>query len=513
MTQVGEGRGADAANPPVMALDAPTVGEILADRYQLAEHVNNDSAGRQVWRGVDVVLRRPVAVVLRYPGGDSAMEMLQAAVRASRVIHSNLVGVYDAIDEGQRAYVVREWVDGDSLREVIAGSGPLDAARATMIAHSVASAIAAVHATGMVHGNIHPGTVMVGHDGRVVLADARSDGSDTYETDIRAIGGVLYFAMTGHWPHHEAGRSALPDALRDATGAVAAPRQLRAGVPAYLDDLTMDLLDPRLALPSSEVLAAELSRLDAATEEHYLDSVGPLRFSASDDPVETPPASRRKIAAGVAGLLVIAVTGLFFGINALANNSDDGGGDGLPTPPDAQVTATPGPTETSAAAQPRPIALTADQVRIVDADGARDELDGVAATVDGDTNTGWETDAYERSPNFGNLKRGMGVLIDLQEPRSVTSVRVELSAAGASAELLAGPADPGSSRDGDTQVVDTFTDRIGEPFENADGATLTFSGFSADETYQYLLVWITKLPPIGGEKYQIGVQEITVEGP
>ncbi len=108
----------------------PTVGEILAERYELVEHINNDSAGRQVWRGVDVMLRRPVAVVLRYPGGDSATEMLQAAVAASRVIHPNLVGVYDAIDEGERAYVVREWVDGQSLREIVA-EGVLDPARAT----------------------------------------------------------------------------------------------------------------------------------------------------------------------------------------------------------------------------------------------------------------------------------------------------------------------------------------------------------------------------------------------
>jgi hypothetical protein len=98
VTQVGEGQGASESTPPVMTFGAPSVGEILAERYELAEHINDDSAGRQVWRGVDVILRRPVAVVLRYPGGDSAAEMLQAAVAASRVIHPSLVGVYDAID-------------------------------------------------------------------------------------------------------------------------------------------------------------------------------------------------------------------------------------------------------------------------------------------------------------------------------------------------------------------------------------------------------------------------------
>ena len=59
MTQVGEGHETTAdADGPVMTFGAPAVGEILAERYQLEEHVNNDSAGRQVWRGIDVILRR-----------------------------------------------------------------------------------------------------------------------------------------------------------------------------------------------------------------------------------------------------------------------------------------------------------------------------------------------------------------------------------------------------------------------------------------------------------------------
>ena len=98
VTQVGEGHetAADEAGP-VLTFGAPTAGEILAERYQLEQHVNNDSAGRQVWRGIDVILRRPVAVVLRHPGGSSATEMLLAAVASSRVFHSCLVCVDDAI--------------------------------------------------------------------------------------------------------------------------------------------------------------------------------------------------------------------------------------------------------------------------------------------------------------------------------------------------------------------------------------------------------------------------------
>ncbi len=119
MTQVDEGPESPAP-PGVLTFGAPTLGEVLAERYELQEHINDDAFGRQVWRGVDVVLRRPVAVVMRYPGGAAAVEMLDAAVSASRVVHPNLVDVYDAIDENNRAYVVREWVDGGSLREYVA---------------------------------------------------------------------------------------------------------------------------------------------------------------------------------------------------------------------------------------------------------------------------------------------------------------------------------------------------------------------------------------------------------
>lgn len=521
VTQVGEGQQADEATPPATAFGAPAVGEILAERYELIDHINNDSAGRQVWQGIDVVLRRPVAVVLRYPGGESATEMLQAAVAASRVVHPNLVGVYDAIDEQDRAYVVREWVDGRSLRELVS-EGPLDPAQATSIAHSIAGAVAAIHATGMVHGNVHPGTVMVADDGRVVLADARTDGMDTPETDVRAIGGILYYALTGHWPHAESslhggstgqGRAALPDALRDANGAIAAPRQVRAGIPAYLDDLTMDLLDPQLAVPSSDVLAAELGRLNAAAEEQYFDNSGPLRFAAVDDgSPDLAPGRGRRLIIGLAGLVAIALVGLLLGINILGDDGGPGDETAQATPTPTVEAGVPGGEEEVPPRKPQKINLKPHQVRVIDPDGNRSELDGVEKVVDGNANEGWETESYWNRPDFGGKKRGMGILIDLGEPREVTSVQVALSAPGASAELLTGTSAPTeSTKKADNKIIDTYTTRIGEPYEKYDGSTMTFSDFAPEQTYRYLLFWLTYLPQSEPGKFKIGVQEITVQ--
>jgi eukaryotic-like serine/threonine-protein kinase len=510
VTQVGEGHETAAdADGPVMTFGAPTVGEILAERYQLEAHVNDDSAGRQVWRGIDVILRRPVAVVLRYPGGDSATEMLQAAVDASRVIHPNLVGVYDAIDEGARAYVVREWVDGQSLRELINQEGPLDPARATAIAHSIGDALAAVHATGMVHGNVHPGTTLIGDDGRVVLADARADSADTTEADIRAVGGLLYYALTAHWPHTEVGRSALPDATRDGTGNPAAPRQVRAGVPAYLDDLTMDLLDKRVAAPDADALAAELSRLDAADEDY--DDVGPLRFTQGGTPTEAAR-STPKIMIGVAALLVIAVVGLIFGIRAITSSGGSGdeptqagvGGD-QPGTSDSQA---PAPTP------PQKLKLTADMVRIVDPPpGDRTDSDEAKNVVDGDPDTAWETHTF-KSAKFGNLKPGMGVLINLGTPHNLSEVRVETSSPGVGMEVRTGLGDPGDNGAGDARILKDYK-KLGDPDADlkSDVTNRIFPVFDADTKYQYVLVFVTEMP-LSDERngYQVKVSEISVWG-
>lgn len=516
MTQVGEGHetAADGAGP-VLTFGAPTAGEILAERYQLEEHVNNDSAGRQVWRGIDVILRRAVAVVLRHPGGDSATEMLQAAVAASRVIHPNLVGVYDAIDENQRAYVVREWVDGESLRDLIAANGPLDPARAIAIAHSVADALTAVHATGMVHGNVHPGSTLIADDGRVVLADARADSSDTVEGDVRAVGGILYFALTGQWPHTEVGRSALTDATRDADGNPSAPRLARPGIPAYLDDLTMDLLDRRVAAPASDALTAELGRLDAAAaEDEEYEENGPLRFmqasaSSSNEPARSAP----KILVGVGALIVIAIIGLVFGIQAINNTSESNntaaqsGTSGTANGGDDGETVTPPAT-------PEKLKITDSMVRLVDAPpGDRTDADEAKLTVDGDMETGWSTQTFRGSPDFGNTKDGMGILINLGEARNLADVRVYTSVPGATIDVRTGNSDPGDSQSGDKKLLKDFKSLSDEAPEKSTGTKTLISGFDPNTKYQYVLVFLTSLPPSeAGSGYKVTVNEIELYG-
>jgi hypothetical protein len=499
VTQIGEGQDAPGSIPQVLTFGAPTVGEVLADRYQLDEHIGNDSLGRQLWRGIDVILRRPVAVVLRYPGGAAAEEMLSAAVAVSRLVHPHLAGVYDAIDEGERAYVVREWVSGLSLREIVSEAGPLDVDRAVALAQAVAAAVAALHSTGMAHGNLHPGTVLVADDGRVVVTDARADEAATAEADIRAIGGVLYCALTAYWPHAEAGPTALPDAIRDSAGNPAAPRQVRGGVPTQLDELSVDLLDPTLALPTAEVLAAELARFSATEAQAYAEpaALDFDAFEAAAEPTDPPRQAGRKIAIGVIGLLVIATIGMLAATRVLAPNKAAGPG---------QVKGTSAATS-QASGKPTPLVLTANRVRIVDGKGGdRTELTGAEKVVDGNLNTGWKTDHYRRQPEFGGKKPGMGILLDLGDTKRVTSVQVQLLRQGATLDLRWGTSDPGTGADGDAKIYESYQ-VVGDPHPNAP-ANVVLPG-SPDQPTRYLLIWISKLPS-DGDEFQVGVQEVTV---
>lgn len=491
MTHIGDAY----ASSPSSGEELPAVGRLLAERYRLERHVGDDNAGREVWRGVDIILQRPVAIVMRRPGGLNAEEMLRAAVMASQVTHSNLVGVYDAIDEDDLAFVVREWIDGAALREVVFADGPFDAERATYVLHAISEAIAALHTVGTTHGNIHPGTVLVGDDGRVVLTDARFEATNSFEADVRAIGAIGYFMLTGQWP---VSRHGLPEGRRTATGALVAPSKVRAGVPSYLDDMVMDLINTGLAPPSAPVLAAELSRLDTG-DQLLFGGTGTLRFA---DEAPEPTRSPTKLVAAGGTALALIIAGMVLGIKALnANAQNSGNGNGGNA---GQATASAAPS----AINPQPVRIGPSQVRIVDPKGDRTELKNAVLTVDGDSNTGWKSDGYKNRADFGGSKPGMGILIKLDKPMHVTSVRVQLNAPGATAEIRSGTADQDDTSSGDKAIFDTYK-IVGSPLVEHPGTVMVFP---SDLDTQYLLIWITALPyDSSTDRYRIGVQEITVE--
>jgi hypothetical protein len=455
---------------------APVQGELLAGRYRLDECLAEyPRTHRTLWRGTDQVLARKVAVELRVPGGSGSEEFLAAAMTVSRIVHPVVIGVYDAVDEGDRAYVVREWVRGTSLAARVRDT-PMAPDRAAAVARAAAEGIAALHSAGVAHGNLNPNSVIVAADDTVTLTDLRPTAEGSVRADVRAIGALLYAALTGRWPTEvPSPQPGLPDAVR-ADGRPCSPRQFRAGIPAYLDALTMDLLDPSLPPPSADDLAAELRRFDVDDPAVGLLDVLPEEGAR-------PRRSRwLKFGLPAAGLLVMALLGWAIGTS------------GLPPSNGGLYPSTKDPTDPrTGVGSLRSLPVSA--VKILDPGGNGTELAGARLAVDGDRATAWQTEVYTR-PEFGNIpgKTGMGVRVDLGQVERVTQVTVYLSAAGSSLELRAGDG-------GD----DPAAYRLLGGRQDA-GQSLTFP-VPADVDSRYWLLWITSLPPKDGG-YGIEVQEI-----
>jgi len=176
-----------------------------------------------------------------------------------------------------------------------------------------------------------------------------------------------------------------------------------------------------------------------------------------------------------------------------------------PSTPAPQVSASATATQPQQTNQPVQLQLGPGQVRIVDPPhGTRTELGGVEKTVDGDTSTGWRTERYDQ-PEFGKLKPGMGVLIDLGAAVDIVNVEVDFDVPGATVQVMTGTHDPGATSNGDKQLLKDFKP-LGEP--RTAGATTVLP---VGQKTRYLLVFLTSLPPNeSGSGFQVAIDEIKV---
>jgi serine/threonine protein kinase len=467
----------------VTQVGAPVQGEVLAGRYRLEEALYADAAtGHAIWRGTDNLLNRTVSIELRVPGGPAAEQMIAEAVAAGRIVHPSVIGVYDAVDEGPRAYVVREWVSGETLFDTL-GDGPLNPARAASLVRNTADALAGIHATGHAHGNLNPSTVLIGNDDEVTLVDLHLGGPGAQPADIRALGGLLYAGLTGQWPDvlppH---RTGLPDATR-VDGRMCSPRQIRAGIPGYLDALTMDLLDPAVPPPAAADLASELRRYDVADP-----ALSALAVLAPEPATDGPRWTR----VGVLVIGVLVVVGVLLAVAAIGLPHLGGGSNDNPSS---------GPSASAPAAAAQPVKPV--RVSLLDPPkGDFAEDDGLSKAIDGKPSTSWDTDDYN-GPKFANLKPGLGLILDLGGSHSVQTVTINFDHPGAKFELRAGDQLPSS------QQSDVTPYKVVSPIQT--GSTTTEVKLSKPITAKYLVVWLTDTGVNSQGKNKVAISEITLK--
>ncbi len=384
------------------------------------------------------------------------------------------------------------------------------------LAGALLEGLAVPHAVGLAHGRVHPGNVLVDRTGALRLTDlavaaALPDGRvaaervgdpGPLEADVRDAAAVLYALLTARWPdaatpQPSAGLPGAP-ALRDrprARGRLISPRQVRAGVPTGLDAAVVRALDPA-------------ARTSTAAEPHPLTAEALLDVLDGVAGAERPVRARRSPGAAPAGRIrsglrrhggLLAVMALLTGVGVAAYAAGRSVGTlDPPTDPAARVTAAPS-AAASAGPAPVPVDVLGVGVRDFDPDGDGQERPGsVANAHDGDPSTAWETERYD-SADFGGLKDGVGLLVDLGAPTGVRRVELGLTRPGVTAELRAA-AEPAP----DASAYRVLARAAG------DGDRLALVP-PAGTRERYLLVWLTGLAPDDG-RFSAGITDLAVTG-
>jgi serine/threonine-protein kinase len=222
-------------------------GTILQNRYRIASPLGQGGMGA-VYRAWDLRLNIPVAVkeMIPQPGIDPhtlaqlRQQFYQEAQVLARLNHPNLVRVTDYFEEGGNAYLVMDFVEGQSLADLIAARGPLPEAQVLEWARQLLDALAYCHSQGVIHRDIKPQNIIIRPDGQAVLVDfglvklwdprdprtrtvVRAMGTPEYappeqwgmghtdpRSDLYSLGATLYYALTGQAPATATDRTARP---------------------------------------------------------------------------------------------------------------------------------------------------------------------------------------------------------------------------------------------------------------------------------------------------------------
>jgi eukaryotic-like serine/threonine-protein kinase len=172
-------------------------GELIAGRYRRLGHIGAGGMAH-VYLAEDEKLGRKVAVKRLHSDSpnDAASRFEREARLGASLNHPNLVSVFDIETEPESVLIVMEYVEGQTLRELIADA-PLGIEQAISVARDVGAALDHAHAAGVVHRDVKPANILIRRDGVAKLADlgiARAAESTQLTSAGMVVGTASYMA-------------------------------------------------------------------------------------------------------------------------------------------------------------------------------------------------------------------------------------------------------------------------------------------------------------------------------
>ncbi len=297
---------------------------LIDGRYRLIRRIGAGGMA-DVWCADDQMLKRRVALKFlleRYATDEQFVERFRReAAAAAGLQHPNIVSVYDRGEHEGRPFIVMEYVEGASLKELIERG--LTGGESIEIVRQVLAGARFAHSRGIIHRDLKPQNVLIDREGRARVADfgiARAGTSEITQTgsvlgtaqylspeqaqglettaasDVYSVGAMLYEALTGEVPFNADTPVAV--ALKQVSEAPRAPSQLNPRIPAALDAVVLRALakDPANRYQTADEFSAALTAAEADPNaapgtDSYTAVAAPPAVSptAPTQPPQTPP--------------------------------------------------------------------------------------------------------------------------------------------------------------------------------------------------------------------------------
>ncbi len=267
------------------------VSRVFANRYEILRELAQGGMA-EVYLARDRLLARNVALKALFPEfarDPSFVERFRREAQSAAALnHPNIVGIHDWGQEDGTYFIVMEYVEGRTLRDILRSEGPVEPRQASEIAAEIASALSFAHRAGVVHRDVKPGNVLITTSGGVKVTDfgiARHGtsegltqtgsvmGTATYfspeqaqglpvdgRSDVYSLGVVLYEMVTGVAPF--TGDSPVAVAYKHVRETPLPPSRRNADLPADLEQIILTAMakDPDHRYQSADDMRADLLR-------------------------------------------------------------------------------------------------------------------------------------------------------------------------------------------------------------------------------------------------------------